>query len=157
MRTDIDQLLERYFEGNTSLAEEQQLRNYFNGEEVAEDLRSYQPLFQYFAQAKQTQLPSQFEQELEVVLNRPAKRRFMRRMIQMGSVAASVMLVIGSYFWYNTSGIEPVAEQQIQWEQYEIQDPDLALKETKRALKLLSKQLNSGTKKVAKSVDKVME
>ena len=156
-QVNIKQLLEKYFEGATSLAEEQQLRTYFNSSEVAEELQAYQPLFQYFAQAKKTKLPQQFEGELEAVLQRPAKRRFMRRVLQMGSVAASVMLVIGSYFWYYGADMDTVAEQQIQWEQYEIEDPEQALKETKKALKLLSRKLNSGTKKVAKSVDKVVE
>ena len=41
----IEALLEAYFEGNTSLAEESMLRDYFKNDEVAAGLKQYQPLF----------------------------------------------------------------------------------------------------------------
>jgi hypothetical protein len=47
--TDIEQLINKYFEGLTSLEEERRLREYFQGEEVAEEWKTYQPLFQYFS------------------------------------------------------------------------------------------------------------
>ena len=42
-------LIEEYFEGLTSLDEEQKLRDYFQQENVPQDLEMYKPLFQYFA------------------------------------------------------------------------------------------------------------
>lgn len=153
--TAIKQLVEKYFEGETSLVEEQQLRAYFKEGEVAEDLKTYQPLFQYFATAKKEELPSHFDERVVVKLQPPAKRRFMRRMVQMSSVAASVMLVIGAYFWYNTTDVMPPVSNQINWEQYEITDEKEAYKETKAALKLLSRNLNKGAKKAAKSMDRI--
>ena len=45
--TTIHQLLEKYFDGETSASEEQQLRQYFRSQEIADDLRPYQSLFAY--------------------------------------------------------------------------------------------------------------
>ena len=41
----IEELLERYFEGETSAAEEKQIRAFFASGEVPEHLAAYAPLF----------------------------------------------------------------------------------------------------------------
>lgn len=43
------ELLERYFEGESSLEEEEQLRTYFSSQQVAGDLECYSELFRHFA------------------------------------------------------------------------------------------------------------
>lgn len=43
----IDQLLERYWKGETSLKEEEILRSFFSQEDVPADLKLYQPIFAY--------------------------------------------------------------------------------------------------------------
>lgn len=44
----IEQLLERFFDGQTSKAEEQELYVFFNSSGIPEALRSYQSVFAYF-------------------------------------------------------------------------------------------------------------
>ncbi len=44
----IDDLLDKYFEGETSCEEEQWIRHYFSEEEVPEHLLCYKPMFTYF-------------------------------------------------------------------------------------------------------------
>lgn len=44
----IEELLERYFEGETSATEERQIRAFFASGEVPEHLAAYAPLFAYF-------------------------------------------------------------------------------------------------------------
>ncbi len=63
----IKELLNRYFDGLTSLAEEQQLRRYFASEQVDEELRPYQQLFAPLDELSQLQ---QLPQELELELSR---------------------------------------------------------------------------------------
>ena len=46
-------LIEKYFEGLTSLDEEQQLRDYFRQENVPQELEMYKPLFQYFVSERE--------------------------------------------------------------------------------------------------------
>lgn len=43
----IEHLLKKYFEGETTLEEEQQLRSFFSGEEIPDHLKSYADLFRY--------------------------------------------------------------------------------------------------------------
>ena len=41
----IDELLDKYFEGETSCEEERELRRFFTEGEVPEHLQTYRPLF----------------------------------------------------------------------------------------------------------------
>lgn len=43
----IETLIERYFDGQTSCEEERLLRQYFNSDNVAQHLKMYRPLFAY--------------------------------------------------------------------------------------------------------------
>ena len=43
----IEQLLERYWQGETTLQEEAILRNFFSQPDIPEHLRTYQPLFDF--------------------------------------------------------------------------------------------------------------
>ena len=60
----IHQLLDKYWEGETSLDEEKTLKAYFNQEEVATDLQQFAPLFQYLNVAEEPALSDRFDQEL---------------------------------------------------------------------------------------------
>lgn len=46
----IDELLRKYFEGETTLDEENVLRDYFLSEEVEEQYRIYAPMFNFFSE-----------------------------------------------------------------------------------------------------------
>ena len=48
----IHDLLQRYFEGATSLDEERDLQRYFAKEDVPASLKAYQPMFSFFAQER---------------------------------------------------------------------------------------------------------
>ena len=55
----IEKLLEKYFDANTTVAEEEQLKEYFTKAEVAPQLKQYAPMFTYFSEAKDERFTKQ--------------------------------------------------------------------------------------------------
>ena len=49
---DIDDILSRYLDAETNIAEENQLKEYFNSQNVADEHQEYKPLFAYFDEAQ---------------------------------------------------------------------------------------------------------
>lgn len=128
----IEILIEKYFEGETSIAEEKELKAYFSSSDVAQHLEQYKPVFGYFSQAKQEQFTATI----------PLKSK-RRKIVAWLSVAASVvvMLGIGFFAYQNTS--EPTQENL-----GVIDDPEIAFRETQKALALISKHVNTGIESV---------
>jgi len=60
----IDQLLEKYFEGQTSLNEEETLRDYFSRKEIAERHKIYIPMFEFFREERQRVQPKKKKRNL---------------------------------------------------------------------------------------------
>ena len=122
----IEQLLEKYFEGETSIAEELQLKEYFNSEHVASHLEVHKPLFSYFSQSKKDKM------NFSSIL--PSKKR--KNTIWF-SVAASLLFAVGIItFWDKPS------EKQDELGSFE--DPEIAFRETQKALAMLSENVNVG-------------
>jgi hypothetical protein len=83
----IEKLIEKYDNGETTLQEEQQLKNYFSQETVAPHLEVYKSMFQYFLQTHEEQFTK------DVPLN-PRKTNTLYKWI---SVAAIAVLMFGIY------------------------------------------------------------
>jgi hypothetical protein len=90
----IAALLDKYFEGLTSLREEQTLQDYFQADDISEELRIYQPIFQYFAEKPLPQPLSTGEGSLcqhASLPPSPAERGWGRGLL---AIAASLLLLI---------------------------------------------------------------
>ncbi len=133
--SEIDSLLEKYFNGETSLNEEQQLRNYFSTQVPAPHLQQYQSLFGYFDQAKVEECPKQLP-IFETV--KPARNRML-----WWSAAASVVVLVG---WSTFTFLQTTAPEQSDLGTYE--DPKVAFEATQKALSMLSSQVNVGIESV---------
>lgn len=57
-------LIDKYFNCETTLEEEQLLRDYFAGDEIEASLQEYAPLFRYEQQQNEEQLSADFDQRL---------------------------------------------------------------------------------------------
>jgi len=53
----IHELLQRYFDGATSLDEERELHRYFAGAQISDALKAYRPLFSFFAEERAIEPP----------------------------------------------------------------------------------------------------
>lgn len=98
----IEQLLERYWQCETSLEEEQILRAFFRQEEVPAHLLPYKKLFAYQQAASATGLGKDFDERILAEVERPvttARRVSLHsRLIPLYKAAAVValMLTLGS-------------------------------------------------------------
>lgn len=113
----IETLLERYWEGETTLTEERQLKAYFLSGKVDERLRDVAPLFQTLSSAQQVVAPESVER---FVTPAPALRVSHSQMWYKLSAAAVLTGLIATAAWYftqnnngNTTGTEVVAHPKV--------------------------------------------
>ena len=100
----IEQLLERYWQCQTTLEEEQILRSFFSQPDVPEHLKPYADLFAFEAQQQQETLSEDFEQRILDAIGeeKPAvqarKVKFTQRLTPLFKAAAvvAVALTIGN-------------------------------------------------------------
>jgi len=144
-------LIEKYFQGETTLEEEARLREYFNQNEAEEFLKPYQPLFQFFEHEKEQTLGSEFDQKLMAQIESPAKvvpiRNWRRTTL---SIAAVAVVLIAAFMLLKPNEPKPHQGATI----IEINDPDMAYEETVEALRFLSSKLNKGKQKTEREVAK---
>ena len=123
----IDNLVEKYLEGETSIQEESRLREYFTSGNVAPHLQEYVPMFGYFSAAKEEHFTG------DVRINPQSHGR--KKVYSWVAVAASVVLAAGLFFQQPNDVTE--------FGSYE--DPELAMQKTKEALQMVSQYMNTGT------------
>jgi hypothetical protein len=87
----IEELLERFFEGETSNEEEQILYQYFRQKDIPEHLCSYKSVFAYF----EAGITKEFEQPAPITA---LPQRKSRRMIWTGIAASFLILITSGLF-----------------------------------------------------------
>ncbi|KIC00942.1 hypothetical protein [Flavobacterium sp. AJR] len=132
----IEILLEKYFQGESTIAEENELKNYFSSPNVAQHLEQYKPLFGYFSQVKEQRLTQEIPLQTK------------KRNVAWLSIAASAVLLlgIGSYFYLNnTNNTTPVVAKS---DLGTYDSPEEALAATQKALAMVSHNVNTGIESV---------
>jgi hypothetical protein len=118
----IEKLLEKYLNAETTIAEEKELKNYFSKGNVAPHLEEYETLFGYFSTSKN----ERFTKTIQLKTKRVNWKWL--------SVAASIVLLVSVYTGYQKNQ-ERKAEK--------------VMADTQMALGMLSANLNKGTAAVA--------
>ena len=133
---EIKKLLEKYFNGNSSLSEEKILREYFlqNGNIPAE--------FEY---ARQIFL--HFKNESEIKLNKPARNKTLeintRWIIRISAIAACIIIIVGLWLIIR----KPTAPTVYAYiNGVPVTDKNIALSEAEKAFSVVSDNLRTGTK-----------
>lgn len=127
----MEKLLENYFQGETNLVEEQELKNYFASGNVAPNLKQYQSMFGYFSEAKNEKFTK------EIVIHNKKKSTIWL------SIAASVTILLGvGVFSYINMETKTTGELGT------YDDPEVAFRETQKALNMVSENVNVGIKSV---------
>lgn len=157
----IEQLLDRYFEGETSLAEEQQLREFFQQTEVPEHLLAYQPLFRYFEEEQAGKaLGDDFDEKLlHQLMVQPRETPIRRLRLQSWALRAAAIVVLGIGLGWLLFPTAPTPPQTagIDWSKYEVQDPQEAFRITEAALLKASGELNRGASTAARQMKSLGE
>ena len=126
----IETLLEKYLNAETSLKEEQQLKHFFSQATVPSHLEEYKPLFGYFSQAK-----------AEETFTKPLPLNTKKReWYKWFTVAAVVAISAGMYFNVYTSQQDLGSFTQ--------DETQLAYNQFVTSLEMVSKNFNKGTSSV---------
>jgi len=118
----IEKLLQKYLDAETTIAEENELKTYFLGNNVAPHLEEYKVLFSYFSISK--------KEELQKPIQLKTKKQGWKWLY----IAASIVLVASIYTGYQKN---------------EQQKAEKIYNETRLALAMLSKNLNKGNDAIA--------
>lgn len=149
----IDTLLNKYWNCETSLEEEQQLREYFRGEEIPEQLKETAALFRYFeANKKKTLNDASFDAKVLGKVKAPVQGRIVKLFYNSLRIAAGVAVLMVAT-WLVRDEIRKSNPQEIA-DTYN--DPKLALEETKKALLMISKSFGTA-KEEAKNINRFNE
>ena len=144
----IEQLLEKYWSCETSLEEEQQLRDYFLREDIPLQWKEASELFRYFQHQKKDQLtgPAFDEEVLRKVQGVKPAGKVVRMFYNYGRIAAGLLVVVAAAHFVRQeirkSYPPEVADT--------YSDPKLAFEETKRALMMISKGFGKAQKETKK-------
>lgn len=129
----IELLLEKYFEGNTSVSEEKELKDYFLSNEIAPHLLKHKDIFVFYSNSKK----EQFSKELRL----PAKRI---KNTKWRTVAASFVVLCAI-----TTVVYLQLDNPKQEDLGTFDSPEEAFVETHKALQLVATNINSGMKNVS--------
>jgi hypothetical protein len=149
----LRKLLQKYYNGETTLKEENALRKYFLESPVTdEEFRSEREQFIMLDKLEKQDVPvKDFEKKLEALIDNqkviyPVFKRS-KIWLQIAAVAASVLIIFGVYNSIKYLTGKPAYEDTID-------DPYLAYEETKKTLLYISEKLNYGTREL-ENIDKL--
>ena len=144
---ELRKLLQKYYNGETTLKEEDTLKKYFvDNPDIDEEFRAEKEQFIMFEKAEKQDVPIEdFEKKLEILIdNQKVKYPVFKRnkiWIQITAVAASVLIIFGVYNSIKYFTGKPEYKDTIE-------DPQLAYEETKKTLLYISEKLHYGTREL---------
>ena len=142
----IRSLLERYYEGQTTLEEEAELRAFFRLADVPDEFTGEKEMFAFCDESYAVQPDKGFEERIMTSLLAPAMPRQHHRALRRQwtftlAVAASLLvLVVSVWISSNDRIVRPSATLADTYD-----DPEEALMKTKETLYAVSQIMNSGT------------
>jgi hypothetical protein len=144
---EIGQLLEKYWNCETSLEEEQQLRSYFNGPDVSDQLKDAAELFRFLEAERVRSVGDNFDSEvMRKVKKAESKTKIvsMVRWLQMARIAAGILVMVAAGYFVRNEFLKSNPDPT------EITDPQQALEETKKALLMISRSFGKAKEGVGK-------
>jgi len=145
----LEKLIEKFYEGNTSIGEERMLENFFSQKDVPTSMEADKGIFRYYTSSRNEDLP---DDELKQKIIRAIESEGgdlsgnRRRMIYtITSIAASILILIGSYFILLSPSGPGLALTRYK---DTFDNPELAYLEMQKTLLYISEKLNNGTREL---------
>ena len=158
---EIEVLLGKYYEGQTSLHEEKLLRDFFSGQDIPGHLKSHQPLFTFFNGEQKQELPSRdFEQKLTARLKAENQDGLVKpisgkrnRLAYVAGIAATILLIVSLFATFRHDIIKNGHIRETSG------NTELAYQQANEALLIVSGNLNTGLKQMGRlqMVDKALQ
>ena len=143
----LEELVKKYWDCETSLEEEQQLREYFRGDTIPETWRETATLFRYFEANKKKSLNDiSFEGNIIHQVSAPKRGRVIKLVYNAMRIAAGVAVLVVAT-WFIRDEIRKSTPQALV-DTYD--DPKLAFEETKKALRMISKSFGTAENQAKK-------
>ena len=143
----IKSLLERFYNGETTLEEEKQLEDFFRKNTVPEELLADKDLFLSLASSPEDiVIPEHLNQGILEVIDQAERSEQKTRRISLYSLsglAAGLLVLISVYVFYLKDNPSSFIAGQTMADTYE--DPMEAYEEAKRTLAYVSDKFNTGT------------
>lgn len=142
----IEELLEKYWNCETTLEEERLLRDYFRGQ-VPENLNEVANLFRYFESQQQKEISSpDFDAQVKQQIRKHRPKGKVVNLAFALRIAAGLLVVVAATYFVR----EEIRKSYPTDVADTYSDPQLALEETKKALLMLSKGFNKAQKEAGK-------
>jgi hypothetical protein len=145
---EVEHLLEKYWQAETTLEEEQKLHEFFAAEQVPPSLKGAADLFAFFRKEKGNALGQNFEAAVtkQLKLRQGGKQVSMIGLRNVARIAAGIVVVVAATFLIR----QEIRKNYPQEMQDTFTDPQLAFEETKRALQLISNSFGKAKKEASK-------
>jgi hypothetical protein len=143
----IEELLEKYYNGETSLEDERKLQWYFQTYDVPLHLRPDAELFRSnYKRSTEEDAPELTEKLARLLDEQDKKSRFLipiRSLRWISGVAASIIILISLWIGFGRNTFRNHTKFADTYN-----DPNIAYQETMKALLLVSQKLNAGTQEL---------
>jgi len=142
----VEELLEKYYEGETTLEEEKVLKTFFTSGDVPLELSVHKSQFLYFAEASANEIndlnldEKVFAEKVDIPVVPLHSNR--NRFYYLSGIAATVLLLIGLVFTFNEDVINKPKGK------VSSTNPELVFTQTRDILELVSVNLNKGMDKM---------
>jgi hypothetical protein len=142
--TEINKILEKYWDAETTIQEEKQLLAYFKSGNIASEHVQYQDLFNYYGYVANLQLEDK-------IISLPARTSFGIRKNMIGIAASLIFLLSAGFFFVNNYINGPAYHENT----IVITEEEEAMQITKDALAFLSIKLDESSRNITSDVQKM--
>jgi len=151
-KNNIENLLERFFEGTTTNQEEKQLYDFFTKEEIPDELKKYKPVFEYFHSGIIKETAD--EKKGQNIIRKKYALHYKKIIYAIGGIAASILILFSVYSLLNhrEKSFNPYEGSYIVRNGIRITDIDAIQPELEKTYKEAVKQ----TEEINRTIEEIM-